>query len=167
MQAKSYQFNTFRFSILSADTVTIFLSRLENILADVTVTSSYDKYQFDSVRRRTEFQENMGRRVRSVSKASNLGFGIALNIDKLFKKKYKYQKRDEKVFNALEQTAYVDYRFSPNLVAYYTRLKADELREFMHRYTPSYAWLRQHPSRDDIILYINDSYKLYKASLSK
>lgn len=163
VQAKSYQFNTWKYSSLSADTITIFLSSSDHRLLDVTVTSQYDKYQSDSVDRRKAFDESMGRRVKTVSKANDLGFGIAINLDR-FKKKHKYQKRDERVFDSLEEMAYVNYRFSPNLVAYYTKLKGDALKQFLYKYTPSYTWLRQHPNRGDIILYINDAFKLYKAS---
>ena len=166
VQAKSYQFNTWKYSSLSADTTTIFLSSSDHRMLDVTVTSQYDKYQLDSADRRKAFDESMGRRVKTISKANDLGFGIAINLDR-FKKKHQYQKRDERVFYDLEQMAYINYRFSPNLVAYYTKLKGDELKQFMYKYSPSYAWLRQHPDRGDIILYINDAFKLYKASLGK
>ncbi len=58
--------------------------------------------------------------------------------------------------------AYIDYRFSPHVVAYYTGLKGDELRNFLRFYTPDYTWLRQHLSDEDVLYYLNDKLKIYK-----
>jgi hypothetical protein len=43
-------------------------------------------------------------------------------------------------------------------------LKGDDLRAFLTRYTPSYEWLRAHTSNDEILFYINDKLKLFKAA---
>ena len=34
----------------------------------------------------------------------------------------------------------------------------------MNRYTPTYEWLRQHTTNDEVLFYINDKLKLFKAS---
>jgi hypothetical protein len=60
----------------------------------------------------------------------------------------------------LEKSAYVNYRFSPYTVAYYTGLKGEKLLAFLHKYTPTYEWLRQHPTQEDVLLYINEKLKL-------
>jgi hypothetical protein len=102
--------------------------------------------------------------VSTVSSTNNGAFGVGLNLDKLFKKKYKDQKKSEKLFVSTEEQAYVNYRFSSQMVADYTGLKDEPLRDFLYRYTPSYKWLRQHPSDDEVLYYINDKIKEYRGS---
>ena len=48
------------------------------------------------------------------------------------------------------------------MVAQYTGLKGDALRDFMYRYTPSYQWLREHPTNEEVVYYISEKLKLYK-----
>jgi hypothetical protein len=157
---KSYNYDTLSYSYLTQDTVTIFLSFAGNILPAVTVKGQYSKYQLDSMQRREDFDK--GRPVaKTFSTSHPSGFGLTLNLDKLLQKKYRYQKRDEQLFSTLEKMAYVDYRYSPHVVNYYTGLKGDELQNFMKLYTPSYEWLRQHTANEDVLYYINDKLKAY------
>lgn len=164
--AKSYHFDTLVYAFIFTDTITIYLAPAGNILQNVTVTTKYSKYQLDSIERRTSFMQDMGKPVKTLSSDHPSGFGLTFNLDKIFEKKNRYRKRDERMFNEREKMAYVDYRFSPQVVAYYTSIKGDALKDFLKRYTPDYNWLRHHLSNEDIIYYINDKVKAYKASKS-
>ncbi len=160
--AKSYHYDTLVYSFISTDTITIYLSPAGNILPNVTVTTKYTKYQLDSIERKTSFEQDMGKPMKTLSSSHPSGFGLTFNLDKLFKKKYRNRKRDERMFDIREKMAYTDYRFSPYIVAHYTGLKGDTLRNFLNKYTPDYNWLRQHPSNEDVMFYINDKLKAYR-----
>jgi hypothetical protein len=162
--AKTYKYDTLTYSFLFKDTITIYLSPTGNILPAVTVRSQYSKYQFDSLQRKREFEESRGHQLSTLSKPNNSGFGIALNLDRIFKEKYKHKKRSDRVFTGVEQSAYIDYRFSPQLVAYYTGFKGDKLRSFMQRFTPTYEWLRHHPTNEEVMYYINDKLKEFRGA---
>ena len=164
--AASYSYDTLRYSLLFKDTVIIFLSPKGDILPNVTVRSRYTKYQLDSMERKASFEEMRGHAMNAVSSAPASGFGINLNLDRIFKKKYRNKKRDEQMFKKTEEMAYINYRFSHYFVAYYTGLKGDALRNFMYRYTPSYKWLRQHNSNEDLVYYVNEKLKVYKTAIS-
>jgi hypothetical protein len=161
--APSYRFDTLRFSYLFADTITIHLFPVGHVLQGVTVTAQYNQYQVDSIERRKNFEQLRGQKQSTVTSTNNGAFGVGLNLDKAFKKKYKDQKKAEKLFESTEELEYINYRFSPEMVASYTGLKDEALRDFLYRYTPSYKWLRQHPSDDDVLYYINDKIKEYRA----
>lgn len=160
----SYKNDTLRYSPLFADTVDFFISPTGDLLPNVTVQSKYNRYQLDSIDRKIQFEENVGTRVPVVSAPQSGAFGVGINLDRVFKKKDKDKKGYEKAYTDYEKQAYVAYRFSPHLVATYTRLKGDDLRTFLARYTPSYEWLRAHTSNDEILFYINDKLKLFKAA---
>lgn len=161
--AKSYRYDTLTYSFIFTDTITIFLSPAGNLLPNVTVRTQYNKYQLDSIDRKTEFEQNRGTVLRTLSSSHPSGFGLTFNLDRLFKKRYKFTKRDAHSFSNREKAAYINYRFSPYLIAYYTHLKGDALRDFMHLYTPDYNWLRQHTTNEDVMYYINEKLKAYKA----
>ncbi len=165
--APSYHFDSITYSILFTDTITIFLAPAGNLLPGVTVTSKYTKYQLDSIRRREEFQQNVGTRVPVVSRANSGGFGVGINLDRVFKQKDQQKQSYEKEFPAREKTAYVEYRFSPYIVAHFTGLKGEPLRNFMNRHTPKYEWLRKHPTNEDVMYYINDRLKASRVSAGK
>ena len=159
--AAGYHFDTLRYSLLLSDTVTLCLLPSGNILPGVTVQAQLTRYQLDSMQRLREYEEAAGTKVKTVSRPNSGSFGIALNLDRVFKKRYKYQRSNEKAFSTWEKQSYIDYRFSPALVASYTGLKGDRLSLFMYRYTPSYEWLRQHPTNEAVLVYINEKLKLF------
>jgi hypothetical protein len=166
IQAKGYRYDTLQYAFLFADSITIFLSPAETFLPNVTITSKQNQYQIDSIERRTTFEQMRGDPLNTVAKQHE-GFGLTINLDRLFKKKYSNKKRQEKMFEKSEEMAYINYRFSPRLVAYYTGLKAEALREFMYRYTPSAQWLRHHPTNTEVVYYINEKLKAHKSSLHR
>ncbi len=160
--AKSYHYDTLIYSYIFTDTITIYLSPIGNILPNVTVTTKYSKYQLDSIERRTSFEQSMGKPMKTLSTDHPSGFGLTFSLGKLYDKKYKNRKRGERNFEVREKMAYVDYRFSPHIVAYYTGLKGATLRSFLNQYRPDYNWLRQHPSNEDVMFYINDKLKAFR-----
>jgi len=162
--ADNYSYDTLRYAPLGSDTITIFLAPSGSYLPTVTVEARYTRYQRDSLARRAEFEQNTGTRLNTVTSAPSGAFGVGINLDRVLKKKDSDKKKYERIYNNNEKAAYIDYRFSAQLVAYYTGLKGEPLRQFMYEYTPSYEWLRSHPHDDDILFYINDKLKLFKAA---
>lgn len=165
--ASAYRFDTLTYSSLFADTVVLYLSPTGAVLPTVTVTAQYNKYQLDSIERKRAFEEHRGPVMRTVASTPSSGFGLTINLDRFFKKEYKGQKKQERTFRKSEEAAYIQYRFSPELAAYYTGLKGEELRAFLFRYMPSYEWLRLHPSNEDVMYYLNEKIKEYRAGRRK
>lgn len=158
--ASSYHYDTLSYSFLFTDTITIFLSPAGNILPNVLVTVRHTKYQLDSMERKATFEKLRGTSLSAISSAPSAGFGVTVNLDRFFKKKYRDKQREERIFSKAEKMAYVNYRYSPRLVNFYTGLKGDALRSFMNRFTPDYNWLRSHPTNEDVMYYINDKLKV-------
>jgi hypothetical protein len=160
--APGYHSDTLRYSYLSTDTLTLFLSPTGDILPNVTVSARYNKYQSDSIDRRSTFDLMRGNQLSTISNRRHEGFGIVLNIDRFTKRKYQDQRKKEKLFDETERIAYVNYRYPASMVAFYTGFKGDTLRQFLYENSPSYQWLRQHPSNEEVIYYISDRLKLYR-----
>lgn len=164
VQAPAYFIDTLYYTPFFADTVTLYLSPSGSILPEVTVRSAYNKYQLDSIRRREDFEAMRGTVIKTVGPPPTTGFGINLSLDRFFKKKYQQKAKAGELFQKTEERSYIDFRFSAQMVSYYTGLKADALRNFMYRYTPSYIWLRQHPTQQEVLFYINDKLKQFKVT---
>ena len=164
--ASNYKYDTLRYSFLFQDTVTIFLAPV-NIMEAVTVETGYSKYRMDSLQRRRDFEENRGSTLSAVDRSSQKPyFGLTVNLDRLFKRKYKNQKKDERSFQGLEEQAYINYRFPSQLVAFYTGLKGEALTSFMQLYTPSYQWLRTHLAKEQVIDYLSEKLVVYRSRVS-
>lgn len=165
IDAFNYNYDTLIASNLLPDTMRINLVREPEYLPGVTVTTNtkgYSKYQIDSIRRREEFAQAMGApKMQTVGKADNMSAGVGINLDKFLSKKDKNRTKAYNTFGFLEKQAYIDYRFSPQLVAQYTGLKGDSLVIFLQKYTPTYDWLRTHPAQEDVFYYINDNLKTF------
>jgi hypothetical protein len=161
--AQGYKQDTLRYFYNIADTIHIELQPdLQDSLNVTVTTHNYSKYQQDSARRRAAFMEDAGPKTKSFSKG-NSGAGIGLNLDALFKKKDRQVRVNLKRFEEREKELYVDSRFSPEMVGYYTRLKNDSLVIFMRDYRPDYEWLRNNPSQDEMLFYLNDKIKEFHA----
>lgn len=165
--ARSYHYDTLVYSFIFTDTISMYLSPAGSVLPNVTVTTRYNKYQSDSAERKISFEQDMGKPMKTFSSSHPSGFGFTFNLDKVFKKKYRNRKKDEDMFDKREKTEYVYYRYSPYIVAYFTGLKAESLQNFMRQNTPTYHWLREHPSNEDVMYYINDKLNAYKATKQK
>lgn len=160
--AFNYTFDTLMVTRILPDTVYITMVSEPERLPGVTVsTRGYSKYQLDSLQRRMSFISDVGPKKPSVSRANSQAAGIGINLDAIFSKKNKEKRRAYRIFEQNEKQAYIDYRFSTAIVAEYTGLKGDSLVMFIKKYTPSYEWLRAHPSDEDIVYYINDKLKQF------
>jgi hypothetical protein len=165
--APGYHYDTLRYSILFRDTITIMLSPV-NVLQGVTVETGYARYQMDSANRLQEFEETRGQRLSAIDGSKHRQtFGLTLNLDRLFKNKHKNKRKEEEVFAALERDAYVRFRFSPQLVSFYTGLKGEALLTFLRKYTPSYEWLRSHVAREQLIDYLSEKLRHYRSENSR
>jgi len=155
-----YRFRTFRYSLLTDQTLDIRMAVLPHELPGVTVQTSYSKYQRDSIKRADEFNKGLvSPEYKAVSNNPN-GAGATVNLD-FFTKREKSKRRAVKLFAEHEQEAYIKYRFSPELVSSCTGLQGDSLNKFLQVYSPDYKWLRQHTGDDDVFYYINDKLKVF------
>ncbi len=163
--AIGYHFDTLNYNIRysnSSDTLLILLRPLGRDLGNVTVTSKggYSRYQLDSIERREEFLQNIvNYTIPTVAKA-NSGAGIALNLDR-FSKHEKNKRRAHAFYENNEKEAYINYRFNTNLVSSLTGFRDEKLYDFMQEHRPTYKWLRQHTSNEDMVYYINDQLKRF------
>jgi hypothetical protein len=157
-----YRFDTIHFSFHSFQgNLIIYMDPLGSIMKNVTVKTSYSAYQVDSMRRRMLFDEGRSK-TSFVSKQYHQGFGLVLNLDRLSKSKDKHLKKQREIYEKTEQWSYIRYRFSDSIVQSYTGITGDSLRIFMNHYTPPYEWLRAHPSKIEVVYYINDKLKLFR-----
>lgn len=90
--------------------------------------------------------------------------GMALNINNLYKVT-QYKKNNKKI--ALrhlllnkEQEMFVSRTYTPSLVNKVTKLDGDSLQLFMHRYTPSYAFIKN-ASDYDLYVEIKKQYEAF------
>lgn len=157
-----YRFDTVHFSIHKYDsTLVIKMEPLGSVMKAVTVKTSYSAYQVDSMRRRMAFDEGRSKTT-FVSKEPHAGFGLVFNLDRLSKSNDRHLEKQRDIFEKTEQWAYIRSRFSDSIVHSYTGLTGDSLHLFMRQYTPSYEWLRGHPSKIELIYYINQSIKEFR-----
>ncbi len=159
ISAEGYRYDTLNYTTFFIDTITLLLATEGEILPTVTIISRYTKYQLDSIQRHTDFEQLRGTNYDAIDKQHGPGFGLTINLDRFFKKKYRDKKKQEQAFNIVEESEYVDYRFSPKLVALYTGLKSDPLKNFIIKNRPTYTWLRQQTTNEDILYYINEKLK--------
>ena len=127
-----------------------------------TVTISQRTYAEDSLMRRMEYAELLGRPTKSLRGGNDAqyGFGVTVSPITYFSRKQKDRRRFLKQYEEYEQDAYIDYRFSPSYVHRVTGLEGEALQRFMRDYRPSYKQLRGMIDQD-LLLYINDSYKKF------
>ena len=161
--AVGYYFDTLTVtSTNSTDSLPVFLKQLGAYLGNVTVSSKgLNRYQQDSIERRKQFLQGIANYMIPTVSAANSGAGIALNIDR-FSRHEKNKRRAYAFYESNENEAYINYRFTPELVASLTGFKEDTLQEFMQTYRPSATWLRNNLSKEDLIYYINAQLKNYK-----
>ena len=151
---------TITYKLLQKDKLLIGLTPLPSTLENVTITSSYNRYQNDSIARRKNFLQTVGEnKVNAVGKTnSEKDFGIAINLDH-FKKAEKNKRKARSLFEITEEEAYINYRWNDSIVEKYTSLTNDELTSFIQKSRPTYAWLRKHTMEEDLLYYINSQLK--------
>jgi hypothetical protein len=161
--AVGYHFDTIYYSnhYLLQDTLQLHLSLLVTSLTNVTVTAKgMSRYQLDSLQRHKDFFQAMGSSPLPTVSGANYGAGVALNLDR-FSKREKSKRKAIDYFTESEQEAYINYRYTPELVTRYSGLKEDKLIAFMGKSRPSWEWLRKHPKEEDLTYYINEQLKKY------
>jgi hypothetical protein len=159
--AKDYKYDTLRYTVISKDTITIFLPPSDQIMETVTVEASYAKYQADSIKRRREYEADRGQTYTKIDTERSEGFGVNVNLDAIFKKKNN-RKRSERNYEQTEDEIYFNFRYPIQMVSMYSGYKGDELVKFYQFSRPSVKWLKQHPTREQLVYYINEKLKQYK-----
>lgn len=162
--AVGYHFDTVQLtrSFLEKDSIDLFVSPLSHDLGNVTVTAKgMSAYQMDSMERRNDLLHDMVSYKKPTFALANSGAGLGISIDR-FSKHEKSKRRALDFFDRNEKEAYINYRYSQQLVAESTGFKDDTLRQFMQQSRPSYEWLRSNPSDEDIRYYINGQLKQFK-----
>lgn len=159
--AVGYHFDTIQYSrkFSKLDSISLFASPLSHDLGNVTVTAKgMSAYQMDSIERRNDLLHDMVSYKKPTFALSNSGAGLGISIDR-FSKHEKSKRRALDFFEANEREAYINYRYSAKLVEEYTGFKDEPLRIFIQQSRPSYEWLREHITREDILYYINEQLK--------
>jgi len=162
--AVGYHFDTIRVTkqLLLNDSIEIFASPLAHDLGNVTVYSKgMSAYQMDSMERRNELLQDMVSYKKPTFALANSGAGLGISIDR-FSKHEKSKRRALDFFDKNEREAYINYRYSQQIVSETTGFKEEQLRNFMQQSRPQYNWLRDHPSEEDIFYYINEKLKAFK-----
>jgi hypothetical protein len=138
----------------------ISLKQNYNLLKTVIVTER--DYQADSLERRNEYRDLLDNRPAGITgrNTPQSGFGIVLSPGSYFSGKAKQERELRRKLLYQEEMAYVDFRFSKNLVQRYTGLKGDSLQTFLLRFRPSYEFCRR-SNQEDMINYINEKLKIY------
>lgn len=144
------------------DTLEIWLQpKTTQLLPGVTVSAySYKDYQSDSLDRHNEFMVDAGP-TRKLFEGGNSGAGIGISLDKLFSKKESAKRKSYETFSRIEKEKYIDFRFNSTVVHTYSGLTGAKLKDFMNRYRPTYDWLRDNTSNDDIKYYIVSKLRLF------
>jgi len=166
ISAVGYHYDTVLFAglIAAADTLQLYLIPISRNLNNVTVQNSgTSQYTLDSLERSREFKEAMVSPPVKAVELSNSGAGFGISLNRLSSREKSKRKATE-LFNNSEKEAYINYRFSAEIVTKYSGLKNEALQSFVQRYRPSYEWLRKHPKEEDIKYYINDKLKEDKKS---
>ncbi|MBN9298248.1 MAG: carboxypeptidase-like regulatory domain-containing protein [Filimonas sp.] len=137
----------------------IFMEVSHNSLDTVTVTSGY---RHDSLGRFSQYQELYQNKVKLAGNTTPEGFGIRVSPISYFSKGEKQKRELRKRLEEQEKDNYIDYRFNPSYVAMATGLQGEKLITFMREYRPTYAFARK-ANAEDMMLYVQDSFKKYKA----
>lgn len=122
----------------------------------------FSNYQLDSMDRRKEYAwvYDHGNEPRFDHDRQGDGVGVKMNIFRNTSTAAKQREHLEKRLEKEEEDLYVDSRYNKDYVAKITRLKGDSLKLFMRKYRPSYEYCRK-AATVDILVYINDCYKLF------
>jgi hypothetical protein len=122
----------------------------------------FSNYQLDSMDRRKEYSwvYDHGNERRFEQDRKEDGVGVSMNIFRNTSTAAKQRERLEKRLLREEQDYFVDFRYNKDYVAKITHFQGDSLKAFMKKYRPSYDYCRK-AATVDILVYINDCYKLY------
>lgn len=100
-------------------------------------------YQADSADRIKDFKHYLDKpRYGLLSDMSaGTGLGLSLNLD-YFTKESRRKRKFHKMFYQFEQDAFIDSRYTPQLVQKLTGLQGDSLTQFLYLFKPSYEFAR-------------------------
>jgi len=127
------------------------------------------KYEADSAQRKADYAYLLNRKHPVKLMNEKIPYdkpGFNFSPIGYFSKNEKQKRRLLKRIKKEDEDEYVDVRFARTKVAQVTRLTGDSLQRFMILYRPSYAYCRA-ASNQDILLYINDKFILFKKGNSK
>lgn len=132
------------------------MTMAQQTLEAVYVDEAY--YKRDSIQRRLDNKEiyDMSEKKLVSRSGPTDGVGVAISPGSFFSKKNQELKKTKERLEEEEEQAYVDFRFSESWVAYLTKLKGQDLRDFMFSYRPSYKFCRK-----------NDKLKMQKYIMTK
>jgi len=119
-------------------------------------------YQLDSMERRKDYDwvyDHKGVRLVDKNKQGD-GIGASLNLP-IYTSAERQRERLKKRLIQEEEDFYIDSRFGREYVSRLTHLQGDSLQMFMFRYRPTYQFCRM-ANNTDILLWINDSIKLFR-----
>lgn len=135
------------------------LRPLPSTLTDVTIVGNLSQYQIDSIERRKGFLVMASERpTPTVSRSTDMGFGVGINLGR-WSKRERNSRKARSIFDMMEEEAYVNYRWNENIVGRYVTLEDEAFVSFVQRHRPTYQWLRKHPGEEDLMYYINSSLK--------
>lgn len=125
----------------------------------------------DSLDTREEYDRIFNYRLPKVGEViAIMPVGIAVNINQLYKLLSFKKNRDKFRFKdrliRYEREAYVDQRYTPEVVERWTGLRGDSLAQFIRLYRPSYQFLANAPEYD-LLHFIKTAYKQYSDSLQR
>ncbi|UIR57199.1 hypothetical protein LZQ00_05145 [Sphingobacterium sp. SRCM116780] len=98
--------------------------------------------------------------------ASQVRGGIRVSPSRVFGKNAKRARENYKLLIEEQHKRAIDRKFTEDLIQSLTPLKNPELALFKEQYRPSYKFIEQ-ASKDDIKLYIIDSYKKFNTKTGK
>jgi hypothetical protein len=129
---------------------------LTRIIHDVQLISRKQKLQPVEVRAMTSYQQDSLERAQAFGDYINQpdarlldrqppetgGFGLTLHPFSYFSKSERRKRQFQKDFPQLEREAFIDSRYTPDLVTRLTGLHGDSLRQFLYRFRPEYSFTR-------------------------
>ncbi len=150
--------------------------RLEYITHNVELTSKKQKLQAVEIRAPTPYQRDSLDRIKTFGHYLSLPVahlidpqfsnGITFHPFTYFSKGERRKRKFHKRYKKFEKEAFVDSRYTPQLVQKLTGLRKDTLRLFMFHHRPTYAYTR-YASKLEFWSWITLHYKSWKDSLRK
>jgi hypothetical protein len=165
ISAIGYYIDTIRVtaSMLQTNAGIWFIKPLGKNLPEVFISTKTNltKYQRDSAERRKEFLKDLGNKPLPTFSPSNSGAGIGFNLDHFYGKE-KRKRNAVRVFDELENEEFINYHFNAQTVSKYAALEPDDMLAFLKKYRPTFKWLRNHNTEEDLLYYINEKLKYFK-----
>ncbi|HEX5555876.1 MAG TPA: carboxypeptidase-like regulatory domain-containing protein [Chitinophagaceae bacterium] len=130
--------------------------RLTRVIHDVQLVSKREHLSEVEVHAKTPYQQDSLDRLRTFgdylkepvyplmdkSSHSNGGFGLTFHPFTYFSKDQRRKRRFHKMYGKFEKKAFMDARYTPELVTRLTGLTGDSLQQFLQRFHPTYGFTR-------------------------